>query len=454
MFASIWSACKSTQLKTERPQSRCSSIVIQSKPSIVSASVSIDLPKLEKSLNEHYNGLVYNDSIYNDDHLMLKVWKTGTVHLSTTADGKINCVMPLKLWVKTGYKKEILGITASDSYELQGEVSIDLSAAFKWGNSCDILAYSTINSYKWTSGPSFKVAGLNIPVGLVANIAIKAMSSKITSAIDQALTDNLDMHRLASEMWTEAQKPVLVDKDYDVWLSITPQNLYATPIKASNQQLRTQLVLRGEVETLVGKKPTQKKIAALPALQITDNATPDFTLNTNVSVTYDKMNDIAQQQLVGQTFKDGSRQIKVDSIGCYPSGDQLGVAVKVSGTVNGTIYCVGTPKFDNNTKTLTIENFDFEMKTKNVLAKSANWLMHKAFLAMIEPKLHIDLKKEIDQAWTSANALFKNYEVSKGVILKGKIEKMDLDQIVTRPKDVVISGSAKGSAAVEIGDIF
>ena len=52
---------------------------------------------------------------------------------------------------------------------------------------------------------------------------------------------------------------------------------------------------------------------------------------------------------------------------------------------------LATPVLDTNTNTLRFERFNFTVETKNVLIKTANWMVHDDILSRLEPETRIDL---------------------------------------------------------------
>ena len=138
----------------------------------------------------------------------------------------------------------------------------------------------------------------------------------------------------------------------------------------------------------------------------------------------------------------------------FGQGDNIVVVINVEGSANGTVYCIGKLQYDNQTQALKITDFDFEMKTRNALLKSANWLLHKNFLKMIEPMLTISLKDQMQGAITSSNSFLKSYQIRKGATLNGNLNQITLDKITITPHSIILGGAASGSLKIELGDLL
>ena len=78
------------------------------KPSTIIIPVSIDIKDLERKVNNELNGLVYEDNSLDDnnhDNMMIKAWKRDYFDINLNGN-EISYRLPLKLWVKAGFKLE------------------------------------------------------------------------------------------------------------------------------------------------------------------------------------------------------------------------------------------------------------------------------------------------------------------------------------------------------------
>ncbi len=449
----LFSSCK-TRLNTTKPAESYLPLRVDNKVSTMAVTVDLDIPELEKTVNKNLKGILYEDSKFEDDNLMMKVTKTNDFKFSVK-ENTITCDLPVSVWVRTGYKKDLLITTAEGYYEATGDLIANVSIDFSVGKDWSIQTKTMINKHTWTKTPTIKTAIANIPVTTLANIAVRALKPKMTAAVDKAIAEDTKLRETMTQTWKDLQDPILVDKDYDLWLKITPQSIFSTPIAGTGNNLLLNLGLMGMVETNMGSRYFAPSIPSdLPEYKVVKSIKPDFSLHSNITVSYHKMEEIAKGIVVGQEFSQGGKKVKVEGIHIYGQDDLLVAQVAVSGSANGSVFCVGKPVFDNATQSVKITNFDFAMDTKNVLLKSANWLMHKSFLKMIEPMLTISMKPEMDDMLKTANATLKNYEVQKGVTLSGSLKNILINDINITKDGLVVSGNANGNLRVNVGDLF
>ena len=79
-------------------------VVYESQISFLKLPVTIELKDIETQINKNLNGLIYNDSVINNDNLELKVWKQAPILIkSDEGINKIKTVLPLKINAKYRY---------------------------------------------------------------------------------------------------------------------------------------------------------------------------------------------------------------------------------------------------------------------------------------------------------------------------------------------------------------
>jgi Domain of unknown function (DUF4403) len=90
---------------------------------------------------------------------------------------------------------------------------------------------------------------------------------------------------------------------------------------------------------------------------------------------------------------------------------------------------VGKPLIDVATQTLYFEDLDFDIKSKNVLLGSANFLLHKPLLNKIKEQATYPLTEQLAAAKATIQQTLNDYPISENVFLKGKLNNLILDNI-------------------------
>jgi hypothetical protein len=134
----------------------------------------------------------------------------------------------------------------------------------------------------------------------------------------------------------------------------------------------------------------------LPPLQLAPLPLEGFHLALPVTVDYGRINQRLEQEMVGQQFQTPlGDTVRVQGVQLYGSGDNLILALQVSGGVNGTLYATGTPVFEEGLGMLKFVDLDFTVDTRNVLMRSANWMFHQNILATLKSQAYIDLSGQL-----------------------------------------------------------
>jgi hypothetical protein len=124
-------------------------------------------------------------------------------------------------------------------------------------------------------------------------------------------------------------------------------------------------------------------------------------------------------------------------------GEKIFIKVYVSKAIKGVIYMEGTPVWDATTRVLEITNLDFEVKTKQVLVRSAASLLDGTITKKIKEYTRFDLGEKVTALRTQLQDQM-NREITKGITSHGTIEKLEVDRLVAQPTGIFIGGSLKG----------
>lgn len=389
--------------------------------------ISINVPTLEKRVNEAFTGLLYEDNDLKDDGLELKAWKAKDFKFRMVDDTLIYTV-PIKIWAN---KEFDLGITTTVR-EINAEIEAEFATSMQLTPDWKIKSSTQLVNYKWTRRPTIKVLGQDVSVGFITDILIKRNKALITSQLDNAISENLQLPKYVEELWNDLHNPIPVSTyGYNAWISTQPDKISCTPIRGLNNKINTTVQIDTKVKVFVGKEPRKSFQKFLPKLNIQEELGDSLDLRFLADLPYTMMDSIASSFLVGETFGEGRKQIKVDSIAFYPGGDKLVIALQVSGFINGKLYLEGVPYFDSEKVEIRIRDVDYTVKSKNVLVKIVNLFYKKGMKRMIEEKMVISLKDEFFLLKDIGNSALFDSEMIPGVKMNGRIDRIDVHGIFT-----------------------
>lgn len=425
---------------------------LQPDTSVIAVDIDINLIKVQNSLNKSLNGVLYEDKDLAGDNLMLRLTKINPIRFVLKGN-TLEYTLPLKIWVKTGFKKSLFGVTLEDYYEAEGALDLQLSTQVFIAKNWNLLTQTQVKSYRWIEEPKVNIAGMKLPVTSIADIAFNYGRTKINESIDKAIKDNFDLRKNISEMWTMIQTPMLVNEEHQIWMKIAPLEVFMSPLLSSSNKLRIQVGLKSVIESAIGEKllPAPKS-TPFRDLRPVASFVPSCHIFTIADINYTKLEDIARKEMIGKTFTEGKKQVTIKEISIFGNQNKLQVEATVEGSVKGKLIFTGVPVFDNTEKQLIITDFDFDIATKNLLVKGAKWLMHKKLLAMMEPMLTYSFKEDVDSLLIAFNKSMTSYPLSKGVILQGSILNCNLEDVFIGEKSVKIGGNISAKLKIETGD--
>ena len=101
-------------------------------------------------------------------------------------------------------------------------------------------------------------------------------------------------------------------------------------------------------------------------------------------------------------------------------------------------------------KSIEITEFDFDIKTKDILVKSASWLLNsKKFRENIEKQLVFSIANQLTEAQKMANeAVNKNW--SNSINLNGNIKKIEPNTIFVTPNALNLNIITEGNLTLNL----
>ncbi|HRX95128.1 MAG TPA: DUF4403 family protein, partial [Chitinophagaceae bacterium] len=118
----------------------------------------------------------------------------------------------------------------------------------------------------------------------------------------------------------------------------------------------------------------------------------------------------------------------------------------------GIVYLVGKPVYNEKTKSIEVTDIDFDVKSKNVLLGSADWLFNKKITREISNAARFELGSYIDTAKIAINQQL-NQEWASGVHSSGEIHDIKLIGIYPMQQHLVIRSNCKGTLAVKVESV-
>jgi hypothetical protein len=444
------------QLMTLKPEpSEASPLVYEHSPSFINIPISVKLKDIENQTNTLLKGLIYEDNTIEDDDIEIKIWKLAPITIKNDENSKgnkIKITLPLKAKIKYRVGTSTLGMNLykTNEFNLNGVVTLtsDLGLT-NW----QLKSKTDLKSLEWVESPSMVVFGKNVPVTYLINPAITIFKSKIEKSIDSSIEESMDFKPNVLSAIEKLTEPFKMSDDYESWLRIVPIEIYATDAKLEKDNVLLQMGMKCQMETIIGQQPKSKfdasKIVLKPVIKMPNHVTSNIIAIS----TYEDASKIMTKNFNGQEFSSGSKKIVVQKVNIWHKNASMVIALDVVGSVNGTIYLSGIPKYDEQKREIYFEQLEYVLDTKNKLISTANWLAKGLILKRIQESCRYSIQLNIDEGTQTILSYLNNYSPMPGVFVNGKMDAFEFEKIQLTNNAILAFMKINGQISVTVNGL-
>jgi hypothetical protein len=443
----IFAACGTTKNQPQKPM-EIAQAPVEIPPSVSTVNIPIRLnaAEIERLLNNKLSGMIYEDNNLDDDGLMMKVTKTQNINIKLEGF-TMSYRVPLKLWV---FKKVI----GSKGIEAEGELALNFKTAVNIQPEWWMWTKTELVGQEWIRNMAVKTGLGNIDVKYIADIIIGRSKTMLTETLDKQITQSFQIRPQIEEAWNTMQKPISIASSYGTWwVKLTPQSIEMTPFSTAGDMLKANIGVQAITEVVAGSNgqtPVFRPNTTLPQFKVGYNESDSFIVNLTTDISFAEAEQIAKNVVVGQVFNPGGKTIKVENVQLFAQNDKMVVNTKFTGDYVGSLYLIGTPKFDAQKNTIYLDNVDYDLQTKSFLLNSANWLFDKTILKKMKEACVFPLDDNMQSFKTMMNDLLKNYRMNPNVSIKGAVENLKVTDIRLLKDNIKIWVSSTGKLNLDV----
>ncbi|MDQ4141995.1 MAG: DUF4403 family protein [Bacteroidota bacterium] len=459
------SGCQKTAtIKAPAPdQAVAAAPVFERKLSTITVPISFKATTLETKLNQELNGTLYKDDNLEGDNLAVTVTKTGNLGIRAEQN-KIYFSVPLHIFAKGRWNwqpcKICPVIDKTESTEF--DVVVNTESLLSFTEDYKVKTVTTSNFDWGATKPTLTIGPLKIGLARFVEPAIQNQMSRLSGMLDQEMQNRLNIRQYVQEAWLKLQEPIQLDKTYNAWLTVTPQDIRISPLQAANGEMNLRIGFNSFIETITNGKPQVKVNPNLPKL-ITDSRLADnVQIGLTGEVPYSHATKLLQEQVAGKTyqFENGKQQVTINNAEISGSGDKLVVMLDINGLAKtglftkkivGKVFLKAVPYYDAATTSIRIRDVDYDLETKDQLLKTASWLAKGRFIRNIQEQINFPVKTQLEQARTLLqNSLDQSARVNDAILLKGNIRSFTPDNIYLTRTSIKAVVTAEGNLTVQI----
>jgi len=451
ILALTFNSCR-TALQIEKPKESYLPSNLSPVLSELPLQVELDVKKLEASVNKKMTGVIFEGSNLANKDLTVRVTKAQNFTFSIN-NNVIEYRVPLKVWSRFSWKVEKFGVTIGDQYEANGSIALTYKTTISIDKNWKLVSKTSSSGYEWIETPKLSVIGVNVPVTPIASLALSQCDNLISAQIDKSLAEAVDLKKYVSQAWNETQKPRQVSAENNLWIRITPKDIYVSPFTTTVNKLNLAVALYAQIESFMGAKPDANPAVAVPPFKMVNKPAQQFNLNIGADVTFDKIAEMTKKQLVGKTFTQSGKTITITDLSVFGSGGKPVFIADVIGSLKGRVYFTGNLNYNAEKLAVEITEPEFDVKTSNALVRTASWLLHGMILKQLTPYLTYSIKDNLESMKAQVNQMLGNYTIMDGVALQGKLNNLTVASLSLVPGAMRIQANVKGNIALKVQEL-
>jgi len=359
---------------------------------------------------------------------------------------------PITVRAADNYLYIALPITATLSYGMFATPAIPTTLKFKakatvtpdWKLHTEIyyIGLSDLFSEQIGIGP------LSIKPRSIIDGLTQPVQRVISDMADRKISEMFPLKAQVANAWNAAQKPVLLDKNYGVWLKLTPREVVLSPLYAQNNKVKLSVGITTFAEMVVGPEPPAPPPVPLPNLKLVNSFDKRFRIAMNTDLYYRDLLKIASPLLLNKEFISDGKRITIQGLDLYGNGDKVVVKLVTKGSLDGVLYLTGKPRFDPQTNIFSVGDVDFDMQTQSLLMQTADWFLHGAIRGMLEEKLNMDLTQRLEQSRETVQKALANVKLVDHVLLKGNITTLKFSDVLVQKDKISIQVYSEGETGI------
>ncbi len=280
----------------------------------------------------------------------------------------------------------------------------------------------------------------------VTNLLLKQAQPYIKDAskmVDVEIS-KIDLKKYIEPYYKELQKDIYIDGVG--YLALFPKELSISTLTFNKNLMEFSLGIKAApaIKSTAWNQPV-KPLPNLSEYKSNDG----FIVYTDLKLDFDSLSKQIMGFLKDQVFEAGSNKIKVTKLRLYPENERMGVEVAFEGSKKGLIYLNGLPVYDSANQEVRVNDLQYDLKTKNVLLKSAKWLLNETIRKKMQESMVVSIAPEIKEAKKSMNEAL-NQKLDGGVKLNGKVNDIQIRELQVRPDELFIRVRLSGKMGVSM----
>ncbi|HLU90287.1 MAG TPA: DUF4403 family protein [Cyclobacteriaceae bacterium] len=370
-------SCKS--IDPNRSFSSGDTVSVPKAHSSINVPLEIPLSYLETQLNQGLKDLLYAEKglpVGNDFLADIQIFRTGKIGLSAQGTNSLKIKLPLRLEGNLDFQKKLFGQMISTSIPYNESLAPEISFSPEIGEDWEVNL-NNIRIESWGRSMKYQLLGYEVDLDPIVRPRIEKI---LNSQLNAGGASGISLKNLINNTWEAFAKPLKIERGaVDLFIYTIPQQIKINNQITSDQKLKLNIGLEGEVVTQVGEKPDIRP-GPPPALGPSNDTINQIDLTLPLTVSYKSIDQFLTQELVDKPIKLKNNNLLIpNQINTQSYGEKALVKVEFTlkrgakKDLKGELNLVGRPAYDRESMSIVFEDVDFDISTKNILASISIW---------------------------------------------------------------------------------
>lgn len=290
-----------------------------------------------------------------------------------------------------------------------------------------------------------RISLLGIDVTGTVMGAARALLEDEAHTIDEKVAQ-VDVRGTLQGIWHTLQEPhQLTD---DVWLLVNPVGVTRGSVEGEGTVLTIHVGLTARPRIVVGPRPTFNPTALPPLAEGPVNDEAHILIEGHAR--YGPAGERLTRELEANEITFGGSLIRIRRLDLQGIGDgKVALGVTFDGSARGTVYLVGTPAIDHETRMIRVPDLEFDVETRNLLVGGVAWLARSNLVQILRDRACIPIA---DVMVLAEEQLRKgiNRQLSEEVTVEGEVLSSHLIDVVATRDALVVRAGAHARASLHV----
>lgn len=338
-----------------------------------------------------------------------------------------------------------LGLASCGIREPMAEVEFTLPGNLGWAAGGELSVQPGQWLMRWRRPCNITAFNINLESLLNLPLIRDSVSRRINEQLKLAL-NRIDLKPMLAQAWPELQKPRELHPG--LWLQLRPESLSFGPLTGTGKQASFVASLTTRPLLLSAASAPEWAATALPAISTTVPAGNGFHIALESHLSLDTLAELMNAQLANKPMDIDGRTLLISNTRLYGNGERAVLRLDLEKPVKATIHVLARPVYDELNNTLYLDDIDYTLDTRNLLARSASWLMSDTFRKTIAEQGRIAFDSDLPKLLGDQSSL--QTSLTPNLTMAGKLERLRPVSLYFSPEALHVWLQADGALGLTL----